>query len=128
MAETRAWGFLGGVGRRFPSRIPAVNRLIPRFAGSSVKTDRSYRVFSTTRLVRFTEMEYAIPREAGPEALRRVLDLIERRGFPVPLLLALPRLLAHDGPLTPAYARLQVLHVPRTHPGTVAGPHCLAGR
>ncbi len=56
--ENRTFWLLCNIGRRFPSAIPGINRLIPRLAGSSVKTDRSYRVFSTTRLVRFTEMEY----------------------------------------------------------------------
>jgi L-gulono-1,4-lactone dehydrogenase len=84
VVENHAFGVLCRLGRRFPSMIPRVNRLISRVAGSSVKTDRSYKVFSTRRLVRFTEMEYAIPREAGPEALRRVLEMIERRGFAVP--------------------------------------------
>src|SRR5919198_453327 len=82
--ENHAFWLLCSLGRKFPSRIPAINRLIPRLAGSSVKTDRSYRVFSTKRLVRFTEMEYAVPRAAGPEALRRVLEVIERRGVAVP--------------------------------------------
>jgi len=33
--------------------------------------------------VRFTEMEYAIPRAHGAEAVRRVFDLIERRRLPI---------------------------------------------
>jgi L-gulono-1,4-lactone dehydrogenase len=82
--ENHAFWLLCTAGRLAPSRIPAINRLIPRLTGSSVKTDRSYRVFSTKRVVRFTEMEYAIPRAAGPEALRRVLEMIDRRGFAVP--------------------------------------------
>ena len=82
--ENHLFGLFTRLGRRFPARIPQINRLVTRAAGSSVKVDRSYRVFSTRRLVRFTEMEYAIPRASGPEALRRVLEMIERRGFAVP--------------------------------------------
>src|SRR5215212_4807104 len=44
--ENQAFWLLCTAGRLAPSRIPAINRLIPRLSGSSVKTDRSYRVFS----------------------------------------------------------------------------------
>jgi L-gulonolactone oxidase len=103
--ENEVFRLLCNVGRLFPSRIPAINRMIPRIAGSSVKTDRSYRVFSTKRVVRFTEMEYAIPREAGPEALRRVLDMIERRGFAVPFPIEFRVVASDDAYLSTAYGR-----------------------
>jgi L-gulono-1,4-lactone dehydrogenase len=105
IVENRLFGLLCRTGRRFPSLIPRINRLIPRLAGSSVKTDRSYRVFSTTRLVRFTEMEYAIPREAGPEALRRVLEMIERRGFAVPFPIEFRVVAPDDAYLSTAHGR-----------------------
>ena len=72
------------VGRRFPGWIPRINRLATRLAGSSTRVDRSAEIFSSPRLVRFTEMEYALPRARTAEAVRRVLELIERRGFAVP--------------------------------------------
>jgi L-gulono-1,4-lactone dehydrogenase len=103
--ENEVFRLLCNVGRLFPSRIPPINRMIPRLAGSSVKTDRSYRVFSTKRVVRFTEMEYAIPREAGPEALRRVLDMIERRGFAVPFPIEFRVVASDDAYLSTAYGR-----------------------
>jgi len=71
-------------GRRFPSRIPQLNRLATRLVTNSERVDRSAEIFTSRRLVRFTEMEYALPREHTPEAVRRVLDVIERRGFAVP--------------------------------------------
>jgi L-gulono-1,4-lactone dehydrogenase len=49
-------------GRRLPWMIPLLNRLAPRLAGTSERVDRSYLVFSSRRDVRFTEMEYALPR------------------------------------------------------------------
>jgi L-gulonolactone oxidase len=105
LLENHAFWALCGIGRRFPSRIPQINRLIPKLAGSSVKTDRSYKVFSTRRIVRFTEMEYAIPREAGPEALRRVLDMIERRGFAVPFPIEFRVVAPDDAHLSTAFGR-----------------------
>lgn len=72
------------IGRRLPSRIPEINRLVTRLAGSSKRIDRSDRIFASPRLVRFTEMEYALPREHTTEAVRRVMETIEERGFAVP--------------------------------------------
>jgi L-gulono-1,4-lactone dehydrogenase len=71
------------IGRLWPSRIPAMARFLARQVGRSVKVDRSHRVFASERRVRFTEMEYGIPREHGAEAVRRVLELIETRGVDV---------------------------------------------
>jgi L-gulonolactone oxidase len=84
LLENHAFGTFMRVARRFPSRIPQISRLVTRAAGSSVKVAPSYKVFSTRRQVRFTEMEYAVSRADGPEALRRVLEMIERRGYAVP--------------------------------------------
>ena len=71
-------------GRRFPRRIPELNRLVTRLAGRSERVDRSAEIFASPRLVRFTEMEYSLPRERTAEAVRRVLEVIEQRGFAVP--------------------------------------------
>jgi L-gulono-1,4-lactone dehydrogenase len=71
------------IGRLWPSRIPPMARFLARQVGRSVKVDRSHRVFASERRVRFTEMEYGIPREHGAEALRRVLELIGNRGLNV---------------------------------------------
>ena len=45
-----------------------------RGVGRSTKLDKSYRVFASERRIRFTEMEYGIPREHAAEAVRRVLE------------------------------------------------------
>jgi L-gulonolactone oxidase len=103
--ENRAFWLMCNIGRRFPAAIPAVNRKVAKLVGSSVKTDRSYRVFSTRRLVRFTEMEYAVPREAGPEALRRVLEVIGRRGFAVPFPIEFRLVAPDEAYLSTAYGR-----------------------
>ncbi len=65
------------LGRRMPAQIPRINRLVTRLAGTSRRVDRSDRIFASPRLVRFTEMEYALPRERTVEAVRRVLELVE---------------------------------------------------
>jgi L-gulono-1,4-lactone dehydrogenase len=105
LLENHALRLLCGIGKRFPSRIPAINRLITHTLSGSVKTDASYKVFSTRRLVRFTEMEYAVPREHGPEALERVLEMIERRGFAVPFPIEFRVVAPDDAYLSTAYER-----------------------
>lgn len=92
-------------GRAFPRWIPQFNRMVTRAAGSSVRVDRSDRIFASPRLVRFTEMEYALPREHTAEAVRRVLDLIPARGFHVPFPLEVRLVAPDDAYLSPAYER-----------------------
>ena len=86
--------------------IPRINRTLVSTMSRSEELDQSYRVYAHSRTVRFTEMEYAIPREHTVEALERVLALVERRrlpvGFPVEVRVTAPddALLstAHDRP------------------------------
>ena len=99
---------LGGIcrlGRRFPSRIPQLNRLVTRLAGSSTRVERSASIFASPRLVRFTEMEYALPRERTPEAVAAVLDLIPREGFAVPFPIEVRTVAADDAMLSTAAGR-----------------------
>jgi L-gulonolactone oxidase len=81
-------------GRRFPALIPRVNRTLVRAMSPTEHLDRSHRVYANRRTVRFTEMEYAIPRERTAEALERVLALVERRqikvGFPIEVRVVAP--------------------------------------
>ncbi|SMG41642.1 D-arabinono-1,4-lactone oxidase [Agreia pratensis] len=64
-----------------PSIIPRVNGMAERLMGNREFTDRSHRVFATRRTVRFREMEYAIPAETVPDALRDIMKLIDTRGW-----------------------------------------------
>ena len=71
------------LGRAAPSIIPALNRRVVPLMQPSKVIDHAYRVYASRRNIQFTEMEYWIPREAAAEAIRRVVDLIERRRLPV---------------------------------------------
>jgi L-gulono-1,4-lactone dehydrogenase len=70
-------------GRRLPALVPRVNRTLVRAMSPTEHLDASHRVYANRRTVRFTEMEYAIPRERSAEALERVLGMIESRRLPV---------------------------------------------
>jgi FAD-linked oxidoreductase len=89
LIENAALGAACRVGRRIPAAIPVLNRRFVALMRRAEHLGRSHRVYANTRLVRFTEMEYGIPRRHAAEALERVLALIERRrlrvGFPIEL-------------------------------------------
>jgi FAD-linked oxidoreductase len=103
--ENAVLGLFCRTGRAFPRLIPALNRRLAALMGGAEHLDASNRVYANKRLVRFTEMEYAIPRERAAEALERVLALIERRrlpiGFPIELRVVRP----DDALLSTAYER-----------------------
>jgi L-gulono-1,4-lactone dehydrogenase len=91
--------------RRLPSLTPRLARLIAARMGSSVKLDRSHRVYASERRVRFTEMEYGIPREHGAEVVRRVLALIEDEGLYVSFPIEVRFVAPDDIPLSPSHGR-----------------------
>jgi L-gulonolactone oxidase len=87
LLENRAFGAVARLGRARPAWIPPLARLTGRLLSRSELVDRSDRVFASARLVRFAEMEYAIPRATVVDAIREVRGFIERRdlrvNFPV---------------------------------------------
>jgi len=93
------------MGRRAPALIPRINRTLVRAMSPAEQLDHSHRVYTNRRSVRFTEMEYAIPRDRVVEALERVLALVERRrlpiGFPIEVRVTAP----DDALLSTAHGR-----------------------
>ena len=83
LIENRVLSMICRAGRLRPRSVPRLNRLMTAAMSASHVQDHAYRVYATTRNVRFTEMEYAIPREHGREAVERVLALIERNRLPI---------------------------------------------
>lgn len=69
------------IGTALPAAVPAINRLATKLTGNREFTEQSASVFTTQRTVRFREMEYAIPREAIPDAVRDIRSLIANRGW-----------------------------------------------
>jgi L-gulono-1,4-lactone dehydrogenase len=105
LLTNHAFGLFCRAGRKLPGRIPQINRLVTRLASSSTRVDRSDRIFASPRLVRFTEMEYALPRAATPEAVRRVMALVPARGFAVPFPIEVRTVAADDALLSTASGR-----------------------
>ncbi|MCX7521849.1 FAD-binding protein [Microbacterium sp. STN6] len=94
-----------GLGVAAPAIVPPFNRLAQRLTGNREFTDASPRVFVTNRTVRFREMEYALPREAVPEALREVRALIERQRWRISFPIEVRSAAADDNWLSTAYGR-----------------------
>ncbi len=103
LVDNHVFWALNRLGRRVPRAIPAINRAASRAASRRERVDWSFRVFASPRLVRFMEMEYAIPREHAVEAVRGARAILERHpvSFPIEL-----RLVAGDDALlSPASGR-----------------------
>jgi FAD-linked oxidoreductase len=91
--------------RRRPSLIPRLSASAANMMSQGERLDRSYRIFANERRIRFTEMEYALPRDRGPEAVRRVLDLIHRRGIEVAMPIECRVVAPDDALLSPSHER-----------------------
>ncbi|KAA1248346.1 FAD-binding protein [Mycobacterium simiae] len=81
--ENAALSLICRTGRQFPSAAPGLNRLMTRLMSESTVQDRGWQVYASARNVKFTEMEYAIPRAHARAATQRVIDLVRRRQLPI---------------------------------------------
>ncbi len=105
VAQNLAFGAMCRAGRRFPRAIPRLAKIVPSASSRNEYTDRSDKVFTSPRHVRFYEMEYAIPAEAVPEALNRVRKLVDTIGVPISFPVEVRVTDADDIPLSTASGR-----------------------
>jgi FAD-linked oxidoreductase len=105
LLSNTVFGVLTAAANRVPGVVPRMNQVSARALSARTYSDVAHRVFTSPRRVVFREMEYAVPRAAGLEALRearRVVDASEWRiSFPVEIRVA-P---ADDVALSTAYDR-----------------------
>jgi L-gulono-1,4-lactone dehydrogenase len=105
LLQNKAFGVLTAGANRAPSMIPRMNRFAAGLLSPRSYSDVPHKVFTAQRKVVFREMEYAVPREAGLEALREVRRALDgsdlRISFPVEIRVA-P---ADDVALSTAYGR-----------------------
>lgn len=99
-----AFGVMCRAGRARTSLIPRLARLVSN-AGRRDYVDKSYEVFCSPRLVRFYEMEYAIPAEAAAEALNRVRRFVDRNGLRISFPVEVRFVSGDDIPLSMGYGR-----------------------
>ncbi|HET7485399.1 MAG TPA: D-arabinono-1,4-lactone oxidase [Solirubrobacterales bacterium] len=103
--ENWALEAISAAGKTLPRAIPALSRLAARLASGSKATDRSDLIFANERRVRFTEMEYGVPREHGPEAARRVIEWVRSNRYPVFFPIEMRVTAADDALLSPSHER-----------------------
>lgn len=91
--------------RARPALAPRAARLAARGTGRSVKVDSSFKVFASERRVKFTEMEYGVPREHARELVERVLELARRPELAVAYPIEVRFVAGDDSLLSPSHAR-----------------------
>jgi FAD/FMN-containing dehydrogenase len=101
--DNHAFWALNRVARRSPRAIPWINRAAGRAASKRERVAESFDVFASPRLVRFEEMEYALPRERAVEAVRAARQILERHPVSFPIELRFSA--GDDALLSPAHAR-----------------------
>ncbi len=77
------FGLVNRIGNARPSLIPKISNLSGQMLSERTYSDVPHKVFTSARSVVFREMEYAVPREAGLEALAEVRRWIDASGIMV---------------------------------------------
>ena len=93
------------LGALVPPVVPGANRVVTGLAGSRTFSDDSHAVFTSPRTFRFREMEYAIPVEAVPEAVRAVRALVRARRWRISMPIEVRAAAADDLWLSTAHGR-----------------------
>jgi L-gulonolactone oxidase len=75
------FGLVNRVGNARPRWIPRINDIAGRALSERSYSDAPHKVFTSPREVVFREMEYAVPREAGLDALRAARRWIDDSGL-----------------------------------------------
>jgi FAD-linked oxidoreductase len=88
-----------------PTWTGAINRFCARTLDESEYVGPPHRIFPTPRLVRFHEMEYAVPAERGPDCLRELRAFIAERKLPVSFPIEYRYVAGDDLFLSPFYER-----------------------
>ncbi len=105
LLENHAFGMIQRAAQVRRTWIPGLAAITARTMSRKEMTDRSDRIFANTRLVRFAEMEYAVPRAQLILAVRDIRAMIERKRLLISFPVEVRAVAADDIPLSPAYAR-----------------------
>ncbi len=81
--EETAFRRLLDVGAFLPPLIPTLQRIMMRTNMNGRRRGPAHTVFPSDRTIRFEEMEYELPREAGLAALDEVVAWIRKKRLPV---------------------------------------------
>ena len=102
--ENYAFGAVCRIGRARPSLIPRLATALPS-SGSREYVDQSFKIFASPRIVRFYEMEHALPEEALVPALKEIRAMVDRKGYLLNFPVEVRFTKGDDVPLSTAYGR-----------------------
>jgi L-gulono-1,4-lactone dehydrogenase len=103
--ENAAFGALCRTGRAVPSLVQPLGRLAAATLSGRSYSARSHHVFVSPRRVRFTESEYALPRESARAVMAELRRAVPRLGQPVMFPVEVRVAAADDAWLSTAYGR-----------------------
>ena len=109
------FGALNRVTNRVPAVIPRFNQVSSRLLTARTYSDVAHRVFISPRGVVFREMEYAVPRPAGLEALRECRAAIDASDLRITFPVEIRVTPADDIPLSTSSGRESVYLAFHTH-------------
>jgi FAD-linked oxidoreductase len=105
LLENGAFWVLCELGRRMPKLTPRLAGVIGSLIGSGQATNDSHKIYATTRLVRFNEMEYSLPAEQLGDTLAEIQRTVARERIEVLFPLECRYVRGDNIPLSPAYGR-----------------------
>ncbi len=105
LLENWVAGAFATAARFVPAAIPPLSKLAAAGSGVSHKLDHSFRVFASERRLKFTEMEYCVPRASAREAVAGVLEIANRRELGVAFPIEVRFAAADDALLSPSFER-----------------------
>ena len=126
LVSNRLFDVTNRLAHRIPALTPAVNGVAARLLSERSFSDSAHRVFTTERKVRFKEMEYAVPREAGMAALREARRVIDASDWQISFPVEIRVTPADDIPLSTGCGRDSVYLAFHTYAAADHVPYFLA--
>jgi len=105
LLANRVFEVANRLGAARPSLVPTINRLSSRVLGSREYADDSWKVFCSSREVRFVESEYAVPRHEVEAVLTELRAWFARTDAPVSFPVEVRFIAADDVWLSTAHDR-----------------------
>jgi FAD/FMN-containing dehydrogenase len=106
--ENTVYRGMCSLGYRFNSLAKPINRLAADFLPRAHYSDESFKVFPSSRKVKFSEMEFSVPQEQGPACFYEIKRLIEKEGLRIFFPIEYRYVAADDIPLSPFFGRASV--------------------
>ena len=105
LLANRVFEVANRLGAARPSLVPTINRLSSRVLSAREYADDSWKVFCSSREVRFVESEYAVPRHEVEAVLTELRAWFARTDAPVPFPVEVRFIAADDVWLSTAHER-----------------------